>query len=446
MPTATQKEVQIPSAAEEYARLLLRLHELALAGEDEGSEADAIRDEMTSYWYRMSATEQDRLTGLSADLAALEDGPAQGAATPRDNLERYRERARQAYESGDPDLQLSFLRESRPDGIPADAVPFMQSRVWERLGLTDLATFFMKEAERRNPVHAMFVMMLLEKAGRQQEAEGYAKRFLASGDPTPAEVYFAAGTLFNRIRWLSGDEAKRESEPLIQPLWTALMALRNRAAAHTPDDRWIEVGLALSLGLCLERVGRSAEAIAVYSQQLGRQPDRSDTAMLLTMRGVAKYYANDPGAVQDFRRAVNEGAAAVWPYYFLTIHDLRGGRTMEALRVANKAVEELAMPRTVRAEMYGWVAIMYAILGQPTTVVRYNFDEAQRLDPTNATIKENREKYERSVARKAWAASDFRSPSPSDVMAAARKLMTASDIVVEGNRLAEVTVGHLLAA
>jgi tetratricopeptide (TPR) repeat protein len=446
MLTAVREVPPIPSAVEAYARLLLRLHELTLNGEDEGPEADAVRDEMTSYWYRLSATEQDRMTGLSVDLAALEEGPSRAAVGPQDGLAEYRERARQAYESGDPDRQLAFLRESRPEGIPADAVPFLQSRVWDRLGLTDVAIVFMKEAERRDPHHAMFVMMLLEKVGRQEEAEGYARRFLAGDTATPAEVYFAAGAMFNRIRWLPGDEAGHESEPLVQPLRNALAAQRDPATAYPYDRQTIEVGLALSLGLCLERAGRTAEAVNVYTQQLARSPGQFDTAMLLTMRGVARYYNNDPGAYQDFRRAVNEGAVVVWPYYFLAVHDLQSGRTMEALKVANFALNRLAMPLPVRAEMHGWVAIMYAILGQPPELVRYNFDLAQRLDPTNTAIKENRDLYEQTLAKRAWVATDFRSPSPAAVMAAARKLIDLGDIVFEGNRLAEATAGHLLAA
>src|SRR5205823_13146511 len=72
MDTATRDPGIGPtSGAEPYARLLLRLHDLTLAGQEENPEADELRDEMTWHWYRMSAREQDLLTGLSADLNVL---------------------------------------------------------------------------------------------------------------------------------------------------------------------------------------------------------------------------------------------------------------------------------------------------------------------------------------------------------------------------------------
>src|SRR5439155_272397 len=65
-----------------------------------------------------------------------------------------------------------------PQGIPPYAIPFLQSRSWERLGNLDVALRFMREAERLDPAQGICVLILLEKLGRKDEAETYANRFL----------------------------------------------------------------------------------------------------------------------------------------------------------------------------------------------------------------------------------------------------------------------------
>lgn len=64
------------SPAEEYARLLGKLHELITQGEGDSAEADAIRDEMDGPWYALTEQERERLNGLSEDLSAGAEGTA----------------------------------------------------------------------------------------------------------------------------------------------------------------------------------------------------------------------------------------------------------------------------------------------------------------------------------------------------------------------------------
>ena len=65
MPTAylapSAAALTSSAAALEYARLLLRLHELFCQGKEEGEEPDAIRDQMEAPWYRMTPSEQERM-------------------------------------------------------------------------------------------------------------------------------------------------------------------------------------------------------------------------------------------------------------------------------------------------------------------------------------------------------------------------------------------------
>ncbi len=60
--------------AREYARCLLRLHELDPRGEHDIPEADVICDVMDVAWRRMNGRQHRRMQGLSEDLYALADG------------------------------------------------------------------------------------------------------------------------------------------------------------------------------------------------------------------------------------------------------------------------------------------------------------------------------------------------------------------------------------
>ena len=56
-------------------RPLLRMHRLALKGQDESGEADALRESMNALWEGLSNIERERVTGLSKDLYEISDHP-----------------------------------------------------------------------------------------------------------------------------------------------------------------------------------------------------------------------------------------------------------------------------------------------------------------------------------------------------------------------------------
>ena len=59
----------------EYVRLLRQLHRL-IAEDNDGDEADALREDMDAPWYALSEEEIARIRGLSADLYTLDETPA----------------------------------------------------------------------------------------------------------------------------------------------------------------------------------------------------------------------------------------------------------------------------------------------------------------------------------------------------------------------------------
>jgi hypothetical protein len=175
--TTTQIDRLFP--ASEVARLMLRLHTLGLEGKGNAPEAAEACAAMEEPWDQMTEQEQERMRGLSEDLYVIEDGGAkQVTMSPaeRESWGRDFQAAFKAYQDGDPDPVLAFLRQPSPADVPRYAVPFLQARCWEKLGELDVAVVFMKESERHNPEEAAGVLHLLQKAGRSAEAEQYARR------------------------------------------------------------------------------------------------------------------------------------------------------------------------------------------------------------------------------------------------------------------------------
>ena len=57
-----------------YARLLIESHRLICEGKADGPEMESLTEKMDTSWYAMTAQEQARMRGLSADLHALGEG------------------------------------------------------------------------------------------------------------------------------------------------------------------------------------------------------------------------------------------------------------------------------------------------------------------------------------------------------------------------------------
>src|SRR5258708_38149147 len=112
MPTeADALSTQPPVLA--YARLLTEMHRLIREGKGDSEEAEALADRMDAPWYAMTAQEQARMRGLSADLHALrEGGPKRADMTP-EQLATWQHDAGEAYtggETADGDAALNFPR------------------------------------------------------------------------------------------------------------------------------------------------------------------------------------------------------------------------------------------------------------------------------------------------------------------------------------------------
>jgi tetratricopeptide (TPR) repeat protein len=372
-----------------YARLLREIHYLIAQGKGDSEEAETLADQMDSPWHAMTTQEQTRMRGLAADLHALTEGGPMRVDMTTQQVADWQRSARDAYtrgEAGDVDAALSFLRRQVPSKLPRQIIPFLQARLWDRLGDLETALLFMKEADRHDPDQALSVLVLLQQLGRADELPQYANRVIANPTSSPLDLYLAAVAFLFPTRRLNDAESApmlRQAVPVLKRALAGYLALPPEERAESRD---MDANIAQALGLGLERLGDLQSAIAVYSEAIARN---SRNGELFMARGLALLDADQPRALADLIEAVRLGVAAIWPYLLLARHSLQSGTPGEALRLA-LAAQGQPGSAPARAEVYEAIGMALAELGQPQERVLENFDLALALDPKNERIRENR--------------------------------------------------------
>lgn len=126
----------------ESVRLLLALHELFVAGEDQSPSADLVRAAMEPSWYDMTEDEQGAIDQLSADLYTLGDRGV--APRPADEVSAAFDRAR-----ADSDLAtLLVLLQDHPGLAPPAERARLRAEAWAALGVPSAAALFLEDARR----------------------------------------------------------------------------------------------------------------------------------------------------------------------------------------------------------------------------------------------------------------------------------------------------------
>jgi hypothetical protein len=169
---------QPKAAAQEYARLLVKMHELDPLGENESPELDALCEQLATYWSAMSGAEQNRVRELSKDLYALAEG-RQGVSMLPEQRRQWSLRGQTALLSGDVDAHLEHLRQPFPKDMPLGMIQFLQSRCWERLGNAEVAGVFLREAAKSIPTAKLSSMDYLQQLGRSNKPAEFAEGFIA---------------------------------------------------------------------------------------------------------------------------------------------------------------------------------------------------------------------------------------------------------------------------
>lgn len=428
-----------PAPTLRYAALLLRSQRLIDQGLGDSAQAEELADEMDQPWAEMTAQEQRRMRGLSSDLYALDAGGPKDTLTSPEEVAAWRQRGRSAHDrsaTGDVDGYLDFLRRPFPADVPRDAVLFLQARCWEKLGDLGTALVFLRAAEAASPRYSPSVLHLLLQQGDRDAIEAQVERVVGSPDATATGLFLAG---FGMLRLARRSGAELPLRRMRDVLRRAEDERRRRPDEQVPPR--LDVGIALILGLCLEKLGDADGATAAYTRALAAHPEDSE---LLTARGIAQFARDAQAAIQDFVRATRAGASRVWPWHFLARHALLSGAYGEALRLAIRA-SQLPGHHSARAEVYETIALAQAKLGQSAALVLENLETAARLDPDNERLGESLAELRRSSGAREWVArSKILRPAPRTPEARAEEQYDSWADIFWERRETQLSLEHLV--
>ena len=134
-----------------YQALLKRLQDLNGAGLQDAPEADAVRDQMEGVWYELTPPEQERLSGLCADLYSFSDEEPLGTPSPAEAAELRRGLA-WCYQRCDWQRVLQLLRKGH-HLFPKAALAYARAHAWRELGDAQVASWFLEQARALDPGH-----------------------------------------------------------------------------------------------------------------------------------------------------------------------------------------------------------------------------------------------------------------------------------------------------
>ena len=373
--------------AREYARLLLKQHELDPRGGADSPELDAICEAMDVPWTRMDGRQRGRMRGLSEDLYALADG-RRGIPMSTEDRAAWAARGMAAQKAGDLDVYLDHLRQPYPEDFPAGVIPALQARFWDRLGLPEVALLFYQEAAKVLPIAKTMTMDCLRRLGRIEEAMELAQRLLSDPRSRRWDIYLAASALFQQAFERPPAERAQILEMILKPLRDAIEAERKTPLSFR-QDRGLEGAAARALALTLVALRRFVEARQVCDDSLKSYPN--DPALLL-IRGVANLPDNLADAESDFTRAVSLQAQHGLPYVFLALFRVGQGRYADTFSLASQAMSFPGLPDEIKGLLFELRGIALAELKQPRDRVEEEFAQARTLNPTSASrIEQNKE-------------------------------------------------------
>lgn len=184
--------------------LLSELHHLHLAGHDESSDADQIREAMTDSWWKLSGSEQQRLEGLSADLYSIgADRPA-----PQHISDKVANAFEVATQRKDWDEALAVLRQHERE-LPPLEVAALRGVAWGTRGYHEIASLFFAEASRLKPTDIRYECLYLRalaRSGALADAKAKAIKLAANARDDPLCLLLAADVLLES----GGDEPMLE--------------------------------------------------------------------------------------------------------------------------------------------------------------------------------------------------------------------------------------------
>jgi tetratricopeptide (TPR) repeat protein len=373
---------------------LLRLHRLSVAGQEDSEAADAVREIMCEPWEGLTNAEKERFTGLSKDLYTISDGFHQPTEPMNPQAQSKLNEAYEARERGDFDKALELLR--RWDKYVArELASYLRGTIWRAAGEPSVAAVFFKHASDLAPENDNFHAVLLHtlKTADFATAKARAEEVLRESESrSPATVLYAADIMYEAITKLPDPDALPAYKQLIPILERTLI----RMHGHEDVGKVAVAGMAFSLlATCYKDLGDTQKASAYYSRAI--QLDPTNYALLIA-RGILLYGA-DPNASDDFLQAIQLGSPVVWPYFYLAHHYLANNRFEDCRTMCERALTKPINSR-IESQLYEFLAISLASLGQSEQSVRRAFEQAIRVDPSNERARRNMEKFEEALANR----------------------------------------------
>jgi tetratricopeptide (TPR) repeat protein len=400
----------------ESIRGLHRLHALTLEGRNDSPEADAIRDGLEQPWYDLSESEQARIGGLSEDLYSISD-PPQEPLPSNPQVQRKLIEAAEARQVGKWDQALELLRRwSRY--IDPSLLSGMRGTLWQDAGDDATAALFYQHAARMDPTntrHHYLYLSAIEKSDPDL-ALSKANEIIADDENhAPEVVVTAAGIAFVSVKQGNGETSGMTPERLVSTLDRAIARLGEGRPHHiTSFDSFYVLAYGI-LALCHALMGNSRAAIRSIDLAIAADPAISS---LLLYRGILRYGV-DPGAADDFEKAIGLGSATTWPYFYLAHHALVSGRFEDCLRFCERGLTFPASDE-VRALLHEWLAISRAERRYPADQIRAAFEEAIRLAPDADRIRLNLATFEGASAKATSTEREWIKPRASTIQAFGR--------------------------
>lgn len=375
------------------AKGLVALHRLGQAGQDDSTEADAIRDALDAPFDTLTRVEEERAGWLSEDLYSVSEPP--DAIPLKEMTPQVQQQLNEAYEARqnkDWDRALGLLRLLQEHLSPA-LLSYMRGTIWGMAGYPVVAAFFYEHLWLSEPGNAKYHALYLNTLAESDPvaAERLARLVLNDDEKfSPLVVADAARIHFHSFgvaSAINSDTMCRELIPILERNTTRIDNSGDDATGSESYETTVRI-----LGICYDILGNSEAAIDCFSRGLSANPNNIS---LLVSRGILRY-GRSPGAISDFEQAERLGLPQILPYYFLAHHCLITNQ-FDQCRIMCERGLRMTGSDTTKSQLEEWRAIAQAALGFPAESVRTAFEAAIRFDLTNEFAIRNREAFEASL-------------------------------------------------
>jgi len=354
---------------------------------------DREDEELNDLWTEIDDCQKQRLWGLSSDLNSLRDRESWVESDwPPMTRPELVEVQSDAFQRKDWDKLLEYLRRP-PRFHPQNLVDYLRGRAWQEMGHPEVAVLFFDNATRLAPDNPAYEVLALECLKAMQDWPEVLRRLEAylREPATPSQLLFRAA---DAIRFYASRTGERQYyQEALGAVDEGFRRLENSGQQELLDA--ILAGAYATKSLCLEHLGRVSESLKVYDEAVARFPENTT---LLSGRGLLKQELGLPGAVDDFRHAVDRGTSVAWAYIELARDELREGRSEKAASLCKSALPLAQRDATIQAALFELFAIAKLRQNESADAVRAAFQRAGELDPLSEEIRMNRSQFESFAA------------------------------------------------